>query len=567
MLDIEKKLETRCLSSLAKVFADEEIKDPSFKQGSALVNETYSFQVAYKRNGEMEQFHIRIESDLQEFAQVRSVGLAPSELACYHDHDHRVLRSTPGLYPDPLFPLDDDGLTFLPEQWRSVWVTVNLNEKVVPGQHNIKVVFETDTGKRLGEEEFELEVIPEALPEQQLIYTQWFHNDCLASLYNVDIFSEEHWRLIDQYVRTSVEHGTNMILTPLFTPPLDTEVGTERPTVQLVDVEKSGDTYRFHFDRLIRWIELCTNRGIQYFEFAHLFTQWGARCAPKIEATENGEIKKIFGWETDATGKEYKNFLSQFLPKLVDFIKLHNLDKHVYFHVSDEPDLTHLESSQGVVNQHQLTNVDSYQSVSNILHHYLSEYPFIDALSDYQFYEQGLVDNPIPSSDHIEPFLENEVPNLWIYYCRDQYKGVSNRFFNFPSARNRIIGLQLYKFNMFGFLHWGYNFWYSELSRKVIDPFRITDGMNGFPSGDAFVVYPGEQGPIESIRMEVFYEALQDLRALKLLEQKIGRSQVIDILERDLERPLTFSEYPCDSDWLLSKRNEINRRIAEEATR
>ena len=216
--------------------------------------------------------------------------------------------------------------------------------RCIIGVHPIKVVFESESGERIGEETFELEVIPALLPEQELICTHWFHSDCLATQYEVDVFSEKHWQLIDQYVNTAAEHGMNMLLTPLFTPPLDTEVGGERPTVQLVEVEKTGDSYSFGFDKLLQWVELASNRGIKYFEFSHLFTQWGAAHAPKIIANENGESKKIFGWETDAHGENYKSFLSQFLPSLIEFVKKHQLDDKVYFHVSDEPNKSTLDS-------------------------------------------------------------------------------------------------------------------------------------------------------------------------------------------------------------------------------
>ncbi|MDQ6423581.1 hypothetical protein RB620_29645 [Paenibacillus sp. LHD-117] len=82
---------------------------------------------------------------------------------------------------------------------------------------------------------------------------------------------------------------------------------------------------------------------------------------------------------------------------------------------------------------------------------------------------------PIPSNDHIGPFLENKVPDLWTYYCCAQYKEVSNRFFSMPSGRNRIIGSQLYKFDIAGFLHWGFNWWSTFLSRKPINPYLVTD--------------------------------------------------------------------------------------------
>jgi len=153
--------------------------------------------------------------------------------------------------------------------------------------------------------------------------------------------------------------------------------------------------------------------------------------------------------------------------------------------------------------------------------------------------------------------------DLWTYYCCVQYKAVSNRFFNFPSARNRAIGLQLYKFDIKGFLHWGYNFWLTQYSKRFINPYENTDAGYAFASGDAFSVYPGKQEPIESIGLEVFYEALQDLRALELLEEKIGKEGVIDLLENDIEYPITFSQYPREAKWLLKKREEINAMISE----
>ena len=51
------------------------------------------------------------------------------------------------------------------------------------------------------------------------------------------VFSEEHWEIIENYLHEYVKRGCNMILTPLFTPALDTAVGAERTTTQLLDVK------------------------------------------------------------------------------------------------------------------------------------------------------------------------------------------------------------------------------------------------------------------------------------------------------------------------------------------
>ena len=131
-----------------------------------------------------------------------------------------------------------------------------------------------------------------------------------------------------------------------------------------------------------------------------------------------------------------------------------------------------------------------------------------------------------------------------------------------PSARNRILGALLYKYNAVGFLQWGYNFWYSQFSKHEIDPFTVTDAGKAFPSGDAFVVYPGENGqPLNSLRLKVFYDGLQDFAAMRLLESLVGREKALEIIVRDDE--FSFLKYPHGSSYLIDLRERINQAIKE----
>ncbi|GIO15155.1 hypothetical protein J19TS2_47100 [Cohnella xylanilytica] len=552
------ELETRCLSSLVKVFPDEEPAAGRYGSGSALRGEAYSFQVAYRTPELTRGASVRVELSSPGWRgklSVREVGLAPSQLPCYGDPDDGVLRGKPGLFPDPLLPLGDGGrLKVPPRQWRALWIEAVADAGELPGVHAISVAFLSEEGATIAKETFALEVLPLELPEQELLHTEWFHADCLATHYGVDVFSERHWELIEAYIATASAHGVNMLLTPLFTPPLDTAVGGERPTVQLVDVTLGRDgKYAFGFEKLTRWIGMAERAGIRFFEFSHLFTQWGAKHAPKIEVLEEGAAErtkrtKRFGWHTDAAGDEYGEFLAQFLPAIAAYVREHGLADRVYFHVSDEPREEHLEP---------------YRIASERLRRHVGGLPVLDALSDFSFYERGLVSRPVAANDHIEPFLEAGVPELWTYYCCVQYKEVANRFFDMPSARSRILGAQLYKFGLKGFLHWGYNFWYSHYSLRAVNPYETTDADCAFPSGDAFLVYPGEEGPVESIRLKVVREALQDLRALRLLERLAGREETLRLLEDGLGEPLTFRAYPRGDAWLLERRERINRALRD----
>ena len=183
----------------------------------------------------------------------------------------------------------------------------------------------------------------------------------------------------------------------------------------------------------------------------------------------------------------------------------------------------------------------------------------LDALSDYEFYRTGCVERPVVASDHLEPFLAHGVKGLWTYYCIVQNREVANRFIAMPSARSRILGVQLYLYDIEGFLQWGYNFYNTQHSTALVDPYSCTDGGDAFPAGDPYLVYPGRDGmPEESIRLMTTCEALFDLRALRLLEALRGRAFVDALLHEGLAYRITFTQYPRGEAWLLDMRRRVN---------
>lgn len=529
--------EMKLLSSLEKVFPTSRLPRRGFRGFSMLQNERASFQAACRVEADT-QAVLRIDSPLAPFIRAYRVELIPAAVAAPKKSDGYYLTKEGGLFPDLLRPLEGDTLTLSAGGTHAIWFEIRGD--LPAGDFPVKIVLEQE-GRELASAALAVSVIGAQLPRQELIFTNWFHTDCLATYYNVPVFSEDYWRIVANYLRRAREFGMNMVLTPVFTPPLDTAVGGERPTVQLVDVHMAGPgRYEFGFRNFDRWAALCRECGIDYFEISHFFTQWGAEHAPKIIA----DGKRIFGWETDAIGPEYASFLHQFAAAFIPHLEQLGIREQCFLHVSDEPEPRH---------------IPAYKAASALVHACFPGFRCIDALSDFGFYRQGLVDTPIPASDHIEPFLGN-VPQLWTYYCCAQGdRHVSNRFFAMPSQRNRVLGFQLYKFRAAGFLHWAFNFWFAQFSLRAVDPFTETDAGGGFPAGDSFVVYPGPDGqPLNSLRLHVFYDGLQDLLACRLLEDKVSRRKVLSLIG-----PITFRRYPRSARWQLKTRERINRAIAK----
>ena len=544
---------TKIVSSMDKCFLDGNIYElREVSRFSTLKNERLSLQLAYSETttwaNHRRLLKLRVEGALAPYVRVRKVQSVPVAMPVYPNrYDENYLRTTPGMYPDLLLPLSyDDSIVVSAGQLHAVWLDVCPDGELPVGDHELTLVL-TEGESVVTSQRATVHVIDATLPDHGIRVTQWFHTDCLAQYYRVEVFSARYWEIVESFARTAVKNGINTLLTPIFTPPLDTRVGGERLTVQLVGVERTSGAYSFDFSRLDRWIDMCDRVGVKYLEMAHLFTQWGAAHAPKVMATVDGEYRRLFGWDTDATGEEYPAFLRAFIPSLLAHLKARGDDGRCIFHISDEPNEHHLEQ---------------YRASKAIVSELLSDYLCIDALSNVEFYRQGVVEHPVPASNHIEDFIKAGVPDLWTYYCCTQCQGnVSNRFIAMPGARTRCIGMQLFKYDIVGFLQWGYNFYNNQFSYDTVNPFLDTCGDYFAPGGDCFSVYPAPDGtPYESMRILQFADALSDLAAMRLASSLCGKEAVVAEAER-VAGEIRFNRSLSSSADMLAVREAINAMI------
>ncbi len=552
----ESFLHARLVSSLEKGIIDKMPEDyPALEKISVLRGEHLHFQLFLRpertENYKSYAYNVALEGIDAAAYEVLQVY---ADFPCYNCDDSRerglFVESATGMYPDVLEPLEN-GRDVRPreEHLTAVWFDAVMENA---GVYEVRV-----TARRgetpAAELALTVTVVDAELGEQSLICTQWFHCDCLASYYNVPVFSEEHWRIMENFMRCAVRYGINCILTPVFTPPLDTNVGTERPTVQLVGVTKHGGTYLFDFSLLKRYLDMAKRCGVRYFEISHLFTQWGAKFAPKVVAMVDGIERRLFGWHTPGTEGEYPYFLSKLLPQLVSFLREEGVLERCRFHVSDEPNENCIEG---------------YRRAKQIVEPYLKGCTIIDALSDVRFFREGIIDTPIPHiGEEVMEFLKEDIKERWMYYCCGGWHKVSNRFLAYPAFRNRILGVQLYKYGFDGFLQWGYDYYYTMGSTRLINPYLCQSGGGNVQSGDTFSVYPGPMGlPLAAPRLAVFHEAVQDIDAFKRCEAVIGRERVVALIDELAGAPVTITEYPKSAEYLLSLRERVNAIIAGAET-
>ena len=264
----EKELEFFLVGSLEKVFPDQ--RPEEWKEGEKLCilkGETPAIQLVYfRRSGggypTVPRFACRV-SGFPAQARLREVELVPSAFPCFEQVDDNYLRTEPGMFPDLLKPCPDGWITPRAGQYRALWIDFPDTSGVPAGEYRVEITLMPETEGMLGngqswrwDEEMKqrvfsltpmeegetkplcltLEVSEEALPKQSLIHTEWFHSDCVADYYQTEVFGEAHWKALESQIAMAAEIGINTLLTPVFTPPLDTAVGSHRTGTGIISI-------------------------------------------------------------------------------------------------------------------------------------------------------------------------------------------------------------------------------------------------------------------------------------------------------------------------------------------
>ncbi|MBN1402153.1 MAG: DUF4091 domain-containing protein, partial [Anaerolineae bacterium] len=445
----------------------------------------------------------------------------------------------PGYGPDPLYD-DEDSLMLPPNETHAFWTSAQPGAEVEPGLHQIAVQAALE-GEEPVVRTIDVMVHDVQLrPREGFHITHWFYCDALIDWYRTKQFDARFWDLLPRYMRNVAEHGLDTLYVPVFTPPLD---GVKTPS-QLLCVTCDGpDSYRFDWQDVRRYVRLARECGLTHFEWCHLFTQWGARYAIRIYEGQGQDERLLWPAETAATSDTYRRFLAQYLPELRRFLEEEGLLDSSFFHISDEP--------------HGPEHLQQYRQNRAMLRELAPWMPVMDALTEIEFARQGLMDRPIPSIRTALDFVAEGIP-CWCYYCCGPRGAYLNRLLDTALPKIAMHGLLFYRWPLQGFLHWGYNYWYQSQTRQLIDPYNVQDGLKwerGWAYGDPFMVYPGPDGPVDSMRWEIFAESLQDYALLQMAE--VSRDDPL------LAPIQAFDDFPVHAAWRQAVRHELLQRATK----
>ena len=534
-------------TSLTRVFPNSAPGSAAPLKLLAARNERISFQ-ACARNLRIGM--IRVKASVQGAddwkPMVRRVGFVPLQGLNTDVPKDEIdgIGYVPGLVPDPLYP--EDSAWVGPEANCAFWISLAIPKDAQTGIRRLTVRLTVEDEFNFpgwkGAKPFSIELPVEVdvrplviKPRKDFPVTHWLNVESIWDWHKIEPFCERFWELADAYVSDLTAHGVDVIYSPIFN---NRHEIMPRPG-QLLRVRKTAeDSWEFDFSDVRRWIRMALKNGASYVEWPHFFTpaptsgKYPQRIFERWDKT--GDL--LWPPEISAVGDTYRAFLTQFIPRFKQVLEEEKVLDRSLFHCADEPDGD--------------AQIADYRKARGLLKELAPWMKVMDAMSDPSFATNRLTDMPVPSIVTAPLFTKAGCP-AWTYFCCGPRGRFLQRLLDTPLPKLRMAGWLFFKLGAKGFLHWGHNYWYVFCTGTMGDPFH--DSANGawpgLPYGDPFVVYPGADGPISSIRWEVFSESLQDYALLQSAGMKPD-----DPLLASLENYETF---PKSEDWLKAARKKI----------
>lgn len=534
-------------TSLKRVFPNSPPGSASPLRLVAGRNERISFQVC-ARNTKTTMARVRasVEGADDLSPLVRRTGYVPMQGLNVDVPKDEIdgIGHVPGLVPDPLYPEDQAWIG--PEANGTFWITLKIPENARPGRRRVGIRLTVEdelthvgwkgVKPRSVQLWVSLDIHPMVVESRKdFPVTHWLNIESIWDWYKIEPFCERFWKLAEAYVADLVAHGVDVVYSPIFN---NRHEIMPRPG-QLLRVRSTGENkWEFDFSDVRRWIRMALRNNASYLEWTHFFTPAPTSAKHPQRIFERWENTGQMLWPPDisATSETYRSFLKQFLPEFRRVLHEEKVLDRSFFHCADEPD--------GDV------QMADYRKARGLLQELAPWMKVMDAMSDPRYATERLSDMPVPSIVTAPLFAKAGCP-AWTYFCCGPRGRFLQRLHDTPLPKLRMAGWLFYKLGAKGFLHWGHNYWYVFCTGTMGDPFH--DGANGawpgLPYGDPFVVYPGPEGPISSVRWEVFSESLQDYALL----QSAG-VRADDPMLSEIE---SYEAFPKSEQWLASRRKTI----------
>ena len=412
-----------------------------------------------------------------------------------------------------------------------VWIEIIIPKDTKPGIYKGEVKIYTqsmfDDERNIKNLNINLIVKNVVLPEPKdfnFHLDLWQHLSNIARKHEVHLWSDEHFQVIERYVKSLADLGQKAI----------TIIASEIPwsgqrcfrvknypsdlfeyNMARIERDEKGN-YIYDFSIIERYIDMCfsygINKEIEVFGLINIWTDpengYNSIVTDYPDAIRlryydraDGAYKYI---RTATEVKEYIKALERFFIEkgLIEKVRI----------VADEP-----------------WDVELYNRRLNLLKEIAPSFRFKAAINHSEFIDRfkDAIDDFVPilpcvceKWKEIEE-LKTQIKGrfLWYVCC---WPPKPNTFISSPLLESRLIGILTAFIGFDGFLRWNYTVW-PEKPRE-----RISYRYPHWKAGDTNFVYPSwKGGPILSLRYKNLKRGIEDFELISMLKKSRKNSQML----------------------------------------
>ncbi len=455
------------------------------------------------------------------------------------NHSRDKLNPISGLYPDPI--LENESIDLMANETQPIWVTIEIPVDSKPGMYEGKVRL---TGEMDGQHfeinrPIQVKVYPVTVEKTRLWVTNWYNtspSNIKHVMGGVDVepYSEDYWSFVRMLASKMAEYRQNVsIISPL--------------RLSEFGFDENGN-YTIDFTNFDKTVDIFIEEGVVgRIEGGHIGTRAGGWVsdfvvfAPVIE--QDTTYFKKFSIKNDTA----RAFYSAFIPALSKHLKEKGWEGIYMQHLMDEPTPA---------------NVDTYIEVADFIDQLAPEIKIVEACHSKDV--NKTVDIWVPQLDymHIDyDFYKERAEQgdeIWFYTCLNPKGEYANRFIELPLIKTRILHWINYRFNIPGYLHWGFNFWRGGNPFDESTAIQLESGTI-LPGGDAWICYPGDRKILSSIRLEAMRDGIVDYELLSMLGEK-NPEEAAEMARQVVYR---FDYYDINIKAFRQKRQRILRLLSE----
>ncbi len=372
---------------------------------------------------------------------------------------------------------------------RAVWLSVDIPRDARPGAYRGALTIRSELGALAFP--VELEVLAATLPapkDWSFHLDLWQHPQAVARWHDVTPWSPEHFALLKPVMKRLADAGQKNITCAIVHEAWNAQTFDWFPS--MIDWRKKADgSWQFDYSIFDQWVAFMQDEvGIRGQIVCYTMIPWHLKFRYYDEAAG-----KFIDLQANPKSPEYAEHWGRFLRDFVAHLRAKGWLDHTAIGMDERPDDL-MRPALAVLKK----NAPDLRVVSAVNHP--------SSLTEDVYDLSPYIEHPLDAA--LLARRKQAGSKTTYYVCCGP--GTPNTFTHSPPAEAAWLPLLAAAQGYDGFLRWAYNSW-------VDNPLASTDFVT-WPSGDCFLVYPGNRS---SVRFERLRDGIEEFEKIRLLRARL----------------------------------------------